>query len=140
MFLPSYTAAAWYHKKLSPELQNKPLTDVLKLAEDFASHDYLLALSQGDSLNAEAKKKSRRRCPASSDYRRTMSISSTFACSMNYSSRIFCSIGTARSVVWTAASPAFATNPAPTNPTSIRATKRSTGRSPPRSTITSVAN
>jgi carboxypeptidase C (cathepsin A) len=30
---------------------------VLKLAEDFAAHDYLLALFQGDSLNAEAKKK-----------------------------------------------------------------------------------
>ena len=57
LFLPSYTAAAWYHKKLSPELQAKPLADVLKQAEDFAAHDYLLALFQGDSLNAEAKKK-----------------------------------------------------------------------------------
>ncbi len=57
LFLPSYTAAAWYHKKLGPELQSKPLSDVLKQAEDFATHDYQLALSQGDSLNAETKKK-----------------------------------------------------------------------------------
>lgn len=57
LFLPSYTAAAWYHKRLAPELQSKPLADVLKESEEFAAHDYLLALFQGDSLNAETKKK-----------------------------------------------------------------------------------
>ncbi len=57
LFLPSYTAAAWYHKKLAPELQSKPLADVLKEAEGFAAHDYLFALFQGDGLAAEAKQK-----------------------------------------------------------------------------------
>jgi carboxypeptidase C (cathepsin A) len=57
LFLPSFTAAAWYHKRLAPELQSKPLNDVLKEAEDFAAHDYLLALFQGDGLATEAKQK-----------------------------------------------------------------------------------
>jgi carboxypeptidase C (cathepsin A) len=56
-FLPSFTAAAWYHKKLPPDLQSKSLADVLKEAENFASNDYLLALFQGDALSAESKKK-----------------------------------------------------------------------------------
>ncbi len=56
LYLPSYTAAAWYHKKLAPEMQNKPLAEVLKQAENFAAHDYLLALFQGDSIGADAKK------------------------------------------------------------------------------------
>lgn len=49
LFLPSYTAVAWYHKKLEPELQ-KDLHATLKQAETFALNDYALALLQGDSL------------------------------------------------------------------------------------------
>lgn len=55
LFLPSYTATAWYHRKLSPELQDRPLHEVLKEAEDFASGDYLLSLFKGDKLG-KAKK------------------------------------------------------------------------------------
>ncbi|MGD9681801.1 MAG: S10 family peptidase [Candidatus Obscuribacterales bacterium] len=50
LFLPSYTATAWYHRKLAPELLERPLHEVLKEAEDFASGDYLLALFKGDKL------------------------------------------------------------------------------------------
>ena len=32
VFLPSYTAAAWYHKKLPADLQKKPLREVLNLS------------------------------------------------------------------------------------------------------------
>ena len=50
LYLPSYTATAWYHKKLSSDLLNLPLREVLNQAESFAASDYLLALSRGDAL------------------------------------------------------------------------------------------
>jgi carboxypeptidase C (cathepsin A) len=50
LFLPSYTAAAWYHKKLSPDLQ-EDLKKALIEVEQFALNDYLLALAQGDVLS-----------------------------------------------------------------------------------------
>lgn len=55
LFLPAYAATAWYHKKLSPQFQSKPLPELLKEAEDFASHDYLTALFQGDRLSSDKK-------------------------------------------------------------------------------------
>jgi carboxypeptidase C (cathepsin A) len=54
MFLPSYTAVAWYHKKLSPEYQqdrSKAITD----SENFARGDYLVALQAGDRLTPDQK-------------------------------------------------------------------------------------
>jgi carboxypeptidase C (cathepsin A) len=56
LFLPTYTAAAWYHKKLPPDLQSKPLTDVLRESENFASNQYLLALNRGDQLDENQRK------------------------------------------------------------------------------------
>lgn len=56
LFLPTYTAAAWYHKKLPPDLQGKPLADVLRESETFASNQYLLALNRGDQLNDNERK------------------------------------------------------------------------------------
>ena len=47
LFLPSYTATAWYHKKLSEELQidrRRTLEEV----EKFALTDYTVALMKGD--------------------------------------------------------------------------------------------
>lgn len=55
LYLPAYAAAAWYHKKLSPELQSQPLSEVLKQAEDFASKEYVLSLFEGDRLAGERK-------------------------------------------------------------------------------------
>ena len=52
--LPTYTAAAWYHKKIDPE-RKKELLPLLKEAEAFASKDYALALFSGDSLSASDK-------------------------------------------------------------------------------------
>ncbi len=48
--LPSYTAAAWYHGRLAPDLQ-KDLRVALKEAETFALGDYASALLQGDLLS-----------------------------------------------------------------------------------------
>ena len=54
LYLPSYTAAAWYHKKLVPALQGD-LQKALKEAEAFAMGEYATALLKG-SLLTEAEK------------------------------------------------------------------------------------
>ena len=53
LFLPHYTATAWYHKRLEPKLQGKALKDVLKEAEDFALNEYSVALLKGNRLGKE---------------------------------------------------------------------------------------
>lgn len=55
LILPSYTATAWYHKKLPSALQSKSLADVLREAENFASNEYLPALLRIDKLSAAEK-------------------------------------------------------------------------------------
>ncbi len=54
LFLPTYTATAWYHQKLVPELQ-ADLNNALKEAEQFASNEYTLALMKGSSLSQEER-------------------------------------------------------------------------------------
>ena len=54
LFLPTYTATAWYHGKLSPELQadrRRALSEV----ESFAATEYTLALMRGAKLSQEAR-------------------------------------------------------------------------------------
>ena len=51
LFLPTYTATAWYHQLLDPELQ-KDLSRTLKEVEEFALTDYTLALMRGAALPA----------------------------------------------------------------------------------------
>jgi len=55
LFLPSYAATAWYHKKLSSDLQSKSVREVVAEAERFASSDYALALEKGDRLSAQER-------------------------------------------------------------------------------------
>lgn len=55
LFLPSYAATAWYHQKLSDELQSQPLEKVVAAAEKFASGPYLRALTAGDSLSEQRR-------------------------------------------------------------------------------------
>jgi carboxypeptidase C (cathepsin A) len=50
LFLPHYTATAWYHTKLPGELQNKTLQEVLDEAEKFALDEYSIALLKGNTL------------------------------------------------------------------------------------------
>lgn len=50
LFLPSYTATAWYHKKLSPELQAN-FEDTMRAAREFVINDYSLALFKGNLLS-----------------------------------------------------------------------------------------
>lgn len=50
LFLPSYTATAWYHKKLSKDLQSD-LWQAIEEARDFALGEYSLALMKGNNLD-----------------------------------------------------------------------------------------
>ncbi len=54
LFLPTYTATAWYHKKLDAELQND-LRATLTLAEQFAVNEYAMALLKGDALTGDER-------------------------------------------------------------------------------------
>ncbi len=55
LYLPSYTATAWYHKKLPADLQQQPLPKVVAEAEQWAANDYSLALAKGDRLTKEER-------------------------------------------------------------------------------------
>ena len=52
LIFPSYTSTAWYHKKLAPEWQNKPLREVLLAAENFTVNEYAPAMLKIDRLSA----------------------------------------------------------------------------------------
>lgn len=54
LYLPTYAATAWYHGALAAELQARPLVEFLNEVEHFATHDYLLALMEGDRLEGDA--------------------------------------------------------------------------------------
>ena len=55
LFLPTYTATAWYHKKLSPTLQKKSLRVILKEVESWVTSEYTVALAKGDALTKEER-------------------------------------------------------------------------------------
>ena len=55
MFLPTYTATAWYHKKLPPDLQKLPLAQVVQQSRDYAFGDYLTTLAKGNELTSAEK-------------------------------------------------------------------------------------
>ncbi len=52
LFLPTYAATAWYHKKLPADLQSKPLSEFLREVTAFAGGEYPVALQKGDALTA----------------------------------------------------------------------------------------
>jgi carboxypeptidase C (cathepsin A) len=54
LFLPSYTATAWHHKKLPAELQ-ADRKKALAEAEQFAQGEYATALLKGDNLGADER-------------------------------------------------------------------------------------
>lgn len=55
LIFPSYTATAWYHKQLPSDLQNRPLREVLREAEAFATNEYGPAMLRIDRLSAAEK-------------------------------------------------------------------------------------
>ncbi|MGZ5583920.1 MAG: S10 family peptidase, partial [Usitatibacter sp.] len=56
LFLPTYAATAWYHKRLAADLQKKPLRKLLDEVEEFAGGEYAAALFQGARLPAKERK------------------------------------------------------------------------------------
>jgi carboxypeptidase C (cathepsin A) len=52
LYLPGYTATAWYHNVLTP---HRPLQTWLKEAEEFALGEYASALLKGDALTKEER-------------------------------------------------------------------------------------
>jgi len=53
--LPYFTAAAWYHKRLPPELQSKDLDSILPEAEEFAVDRLIPALAKGGFIPEEER-------------------------------------------------------------------------------------
>lgn len=54
--LPYFAATAWFHNKLSSDLQSKDLTAMLPEVEDFTMNELLPALSKGSSLEEQKRK------------------------------------------------------------------------------------
>ena len=50
-FLPSFTAIAWYHKKLPADLQNGDQKKAIEESRQFAFGEYLTALAKGNRLS-----------------------------------------------------------------------------------------
>jgi carboxypeptidase C (cathepsin A) len=50
LYLPTYAATAWYHKRLPSDLQQLPLRELLNQTEAFSSGEYLLTLARGGSV------------------------------------------------------------------------------------------
>ena len=54
--LPYFAAAAWYHNKLEPTLQNKDLTELLPEVEDFTINTLIPALAKGGFIGETEKR------------------------------------------------------------------------------------
>ena len=55
LYLPTYTATAWYHKKLPADLESQDLAAVLNDVQQFAAGPYATALGKGDSLTLQER-------------------------------------------------------------------------------------
>lgn len=57
VYLPTYAASAWYHKKLAAENEAKSLKQIVDEAMAFAQGDYAAALLKGDSFSEADRNK-----------------------------------------------------------------------------------
>lgn len=57
LFVPTYSATAWYHGVLAPELQRRPLPDLMAEVKAWSEGELTLALMKGDRL-ADAERRS----------------------------------------------------------------------------------
>ena len=60
LFLPTYTATAWYHKRLAPDLMASQ-SKAIEESEQYASHEYTLALLKGDAISSEERAQTARK-------------------------------------------------------------------------------
>lgn len=56
LFLPTYAATAWYHKRLPADLQQQTVEQVVAEAERFALGEYTSALMKGDAITDPERK------------------------------------------------------------------------------------
>lgn len=49
-FLPTYTATAWFHKKLPADLQKETLAQVVQRSRDYAFGDFMTDMAKGNRL------------------------------------------------------------------------------------------
>jgi len=56
LFVPTYTATAWYHKKLSAELQTRDLSDLMIEVKAWAGSELTVALMKGDQLGDDERR------------------------------------------------------------------------------------
>jgi carboxypeptidase C (cathepsin A) len=56
LFLPTYTAIAWYHKRLPADLQNGTLEHAIAESEQYALGDYTHALMQSDRISDQERR------------------------------------------------------------------------------------
>ena len=126
LYLPTYAATAWYHKRLPADLQKKKLRALLDEVEAFAGGEYAAALFQGDAHPKPTARGSRRRSRATRGSRPSTSSAPTCASRSSASARSCCEASGARWAAWTAATPAW---------TAMRpASSSNTTRDSPRST------
>lgn len=55
LFIPTYAATAWYHKKLDPDLQKRELRELLEEVEAWSEGEYTVALMKGDRLSEDER-------------------------------------------------------------------------------------
>lgn len=55
LFVPTYAATAWYHKKLDQDLQKRELRDLLDEVEEWSEGEYTIALMKGDKLSDDER-------------------------------------------------------------------------------------
>ena len=56
LFVPTYTATAWFHKKLSPALQQKPIAELVAEVKAWSESKLAAALMKGDRLDDAERK------------------------------------------------------------------------------------
>ena len=58
--VPYFTAAAWYHNKLSKDLQRRDLLDVLDESEDYAVNELMAVIAKGGFFDEKERKEAAR--------------------------------------------------------------------------------
>jgi carboxypeptidase C (cathepsin A) len=56
LFVPTYAATAWYHRKLGDDLLNRPLPDLVREVTDWSTTELAAALMKGDWLPEDERR------------------------------------------------------------------------------------
>ena len=107
LFLPTYAATAWYHKRLAPDLQRKALEKLIDEVEAFAAGEYAAGALPGRAARAEGAQGARGEGRAlHGAFAPSTSSAPTCASRSSASARSCCATRAARSGAWTRATPA----------------------------------